>query len=370
MPAMSWPPCGDSYFETKSSPSYIAQTIRVAHVCSLFLRFGPGAIARRCLLRPGHNTRRPGHNTRPSAPPERAASLTAEDSSQPRFPDSWPLRAVGQACSNDGRRGTTVTEELGAMPEVEQFSDNDAAGAWTIAKVPGRPNKACFPKEDFQNSTMESPMSTGLLPRLPLTVLDGNFQRSEGFAEYRRLRQAAEHRLARLVQLGVRQSRYFGRAKTRFQLLMAATVANLTLVATKMGMISPAPGSSHDKPDQQAPGSPIVTTQFILAAANWVTLSLTYSPLASTPSRHSGLFSRVSRRGRTSPCQRCLRVAHVWSAGQGQPAGVSCVPVITLGVPVITLGPPLHPSHGFLTVGRCGPWARHAPMTPAGNHRH
>ena len=27
----------------------------------------------------------------------------------------------------------------------------------------------------------------------------------EGFAEYRRLRQAAEHRLARLVQLGVRQ---------------------------------------------------------------------------------------------------------------------------------------------------------------------
>ena len=23
----SWPPCGDSYFETKSSPSYIAQTM-------------------------------------------------------------------------------------------------------------------------------------------------------------------------------------------------------------------------------------------------------------------------------------------------------------------------------------------------------
>ena len=32
---------------------------------------------------------RPGHNTRPSAPP------------QPRFPDSWPLRAEGHACSND-----------------------------------------------------------------------------------------------------------------------------------------------------------------------------------------------------------------------------------------------------------------------------
>ena len=35
------------------------------------------------------------------------------------------------------------------------------------------------------------------------------------------------------MQLGVRQARYFGRRKTLFQLLMAATVANLTLVATK-----------------------------------------------------------------------------------------------------------------------------------------
>lgn len=52
---------------------------------------------------------------------------------------------------------------------------------------------------------------------------------------YRQDRQVVEHRLARLVQLGIRQARYFGRLKTLFQLLMAATVANLTLVATKMG---------------------------------------------------------------------------------------------------------------------------------------
>ena len=39
-----------------------------------------------------------------------------------------------------------------------------------------------------------------------------------------------EHRIARLVQLGIRKSRFFGREKTRFQLLMAAAVANLTLV--------------------------------------------------------------------------------------------------------------------------------------------
>lgn len=63
------------------------------------------------------------------------------------------------------------------------------------------------------------------------------FQKSEAFAPYRKQRQTAEHRLARLMQLGVRQARYFGRTKTLFQLLIAATVANLTLVATGTGLM-------------------------------------------------------------------------------------------------------------------------------------
>ena len=63
------------------------------------------------------------------------------------------------------------------------------------------------------------------------------FQKSPEFQPYRQMRQTAEHRLARLVQLGIRQARYFGRRKTLFQLLMAATVANLTLMATKTGQM-------------------------------------------------------------------------------------------------------------------------------------
>lgn len=59
-------------------------------------------------------------------------------------------------------------------------------------------------------------------------------QASPLFKEYQRLRQAGEHRLARLVQLGMRKARYFGRTGTLFQALMAATVANLTLIAGKM----------------------------------------------------------------------------------------------------------------------------------------
>ena len=63
------------------------------------------------------------------------------------------------------------------------------------------------------------------------------FQRSEAFAPYRQLRQVAEHRLARLMQLGLRQARCVGRAKTLGQLFLAATVANLALVATKVGLM-------------------------------------------------------------------------------------------------------------------------------------
>ena len=49
-------------------------------------------------------------------------------------------------------------------------------------------------------------------------------------AEGRRLlrkRMVVEHRLARLGQLGIGQARYIGQIKTRFQLLMAAAIANL-----------------------------------------------------------------------------------------------------------------------------------------------
>ena len=54
-------------------------------------------------------------------------------------------------------------------------------------------------------------------------------QHSAAFAPYRHLRQAVEHRLARLVQLGLRQAR-LGRHKTAAQLYLTATVANLTRI--------------------------------------------------------------------------------------------------------------------------------------------
>jgi len=46
-----------------------------------------------------------------------------------------------------------------------------------------------------------------------------------------------EHRIARMMQLGMRQARYCGRHKTLFQALTTAAVANLTLMAGKVGLL-------------------------------------------------------------------------------------------------------------------------------------
>jgi transposase len=60
-------------------------------------------------------------------------------------------------------------------------------------------------------------------------------QSTPAFRALYRKRVIVEHRLARLCQLGVRQARYFGRAKTAFQLALAAAVANLSLAITHLG---------------------------------------------------------------------------------------------------------------------------------------
>ncbi len=64
-------------------------------------------------------------------------------------------------------------------------------------------------------------------------------QASPAFRAYRTRRQAAEHRIARLVQLGIRQARYVGKAKTLFQVAMAAAVANLVLLANRSAPATP-----------------------------------------------------------------------------------------------------------------------------------
>ena len=169
--------------------------------------------------------------------------------------------------------------------EVEQTIADCAYGSGTtrqafedaerplVAKVPAMTNRGRFPKTDFtidleagsctcpagevsvelrgtkQRSFHFAAAVCGACPLRPRCVRgqDGRtvqvhaqerliqaaraYQHSPPFKECQRRRQVVEHRLARLIQLGLRQARYVGRPKTLFQLAMAAAVANLVLMA-------------------------------------------------------------------------------------------------------------------------------------------
>ena len=91
-------------------------------------------------------------------------------------------------------------------------------------------------------------------------------QQSADCDQHRRRRVVAEHRLARLEQLGIRQARYFGRVKTKFQLYLAAAVANLTLLASQIGVVGDVGKDNHDADHHRLPiwmrawhGSPAAT---------------------------------------------------------------------------------------------------------------
>ena len=212
--------------------------------------------------------------------------ITAVEVLPGNAPDN--LGALELVERSEANTGVPVEEAMGDAA----YGDGDTrqafadAGRTLIARVPGRPNRSHFPKEDFRidldagsctcpagqvtrtivpagrrtdqmgrtyrleafrfgaavcgacplrSQCLAAKPGTGH-PQEALLQQARALQHSEGFAGYRQRRVVVEHRLARLVQLGIRQSRYFGRIKTRFQLYLAATVANLTLVAAKAGL--------------------------------------------------------------------------------------------------------------------------------------
>lgn len=65
------------------------------------------------------------------------------------------------------------------------------------------------------------------------------YQKQPEFRQDMKDRQQAEHVLARLVQLGARQARYFGRAKTKIQLIIIAAVLNLLIVSSALRQEKP-----------------------------------------------------------------------------------------------------------------------------------
>lgn len=76
------------------------------------------------------------------------------------------------------------------------------------------------------------------------------FQRSPEGREKLRERVAVEHALARMAQRGVGQARYVGRKKTRFQMVVAAAVANLRLTWNQAAAAATGPPG----PERRTPG--------------------------------------------------------------------------------------------------------------------
>jgi hypothetical protein len=186
-------------------------------------------------------------------------------------------QALALVEQSEAATGCAVAETLadGAYGDGETRQAFADAGRRLVAKVPAEQNGGRFTKGDFtldlEAGTCTCPggqQSRDFWPRpgggglfrfaadvcaaCPLRAgcLKGRGGRSvrihpqEGLLQAARAEQASpagranrarrqvvEHRIARLVQLGIRQARYIGRTKTLFQLLLAATVANLTLLA-------------------------------------------------------------------------------------------------------------------------------------------
>ena len=199
----------------------------------------------------------------PGNAPDNLASLELVERmlSLPKYHTGAPVEeAIGDAACGDGDTREAIAD----------------AGRTLIFRVPGRPNRSHFPKEEFLTNPKAGTCTClagnvarrirhswnrtgpggrtrqlngfrfdgavcGVCPQRLQCVAESSvlgrtvqlhpqealrqqaraLQQSGAAGEYRQCRVVVEHRLARLVELvelGVRQSRYFGRIETRFQL--------------------------------------------------------------------------------------------------------------------------------------------------------
>ena len=235
-------------------------------------------------MRHGHKSKRfDGHKAAVVVDTD-SQLITAVDVLPGNAPDNLgALELVEQSEASVRHRRMAVVEAMGdtAYGDGGTRQAFAHAGRKLVARVPGRPNRKCFPKDDFVIDLLAGSCAcpageithtivpagkrtdgTGTVHRLQAFRFDGavcqgcllrsrcfaakgrqgrqvlihpqegllqaarTLQQSADYDQYRQRRVVAEHRLARLEQLGIRQARYFGRIKTKFQLYLAATVAN------------------------------------------------------------------------------------------------------------------------------------------------
>jgi hypothetical protein len=185
------------------------------------------------------------------------------------------------------RSGQELEEVLGdtAYGDLETRKSIEALGAEVIAKAPPGTRKGMFDRRDFQvdskRRTARCPAGKRSIRREAVRGDDPGWtyvfsrhdcspcplraqctkshasarylritektevlwrlrkqQKTKRFRKRYRKRVVVEHRIGRMIQLGARQARYFGKTKTGFQIALIATVANLMLVAAASGRAS------------------------------------------------------------------------------------------------------------------------------------
>ncbi len=185
------------------------------------------------------------------------------------------------------RSGQELAEVLGdtAHGDLETRESIEALGAEVIAKAPPGTRKGMFDRRDFQvdskRGTARCPAEKRSICRDAVRGDDPGWtyvfsrsdcspcplraqctksptrarhlqitektetlwrlrthQKTKRFRRRYRKRVVVEHRIGRMIQLGARQARYFGKTKTGFQIALIATVANLMLVAAASGRAS------------------------------------------------------------------------------------------------------------------------------------
>ncbi|MFQ5633157.1 MAG: IS1182 family transposase, partial [bacterium] len=98
---------------------------------------------------------------------------------------------------------------------------------------PGEVCAACGLRQVCIRSKQQTGKIIQLHPREDLLQKARAKAATESFEEHYQERVAVEHSIARLVQRGIRQSRFFGRKRTLWQVALAAAVVNFKQIATK-----------------------------------------------------------------------------------------------------------------------------------------
>lgn len=148
-------------------------------------------------------------------------------------------KVIAKVAPASKRKGVEFTVEDFAIDIVNGVATCPAGKTSIRRERPNGDHRFIFSRNECKQCPLRAKCTTAKVNARIVTVTDRyeelsllrKQQRTKQFKRRYRRRTKVEHRIARLVQLGARQARYFGRAKVACQIAFAAAAANLVLAA-------------------------------------------------------------------------------------------------------------------------------------------